>query len=187
MIRRLLLLCAMGWATVGSGCAFGRPAMVQNPFFVPAANEEQVWERTVDVVHDYFEIERENKLDGVIETQPKVGASIVEPWHRDTPGVANRLESTLQSIRRRAYINIMPTNGGYLVGVEVYKELEDTGGYATNTSTGAATFQPINPLQRDLTLVVDQPPTTGWIVKGRDESLESEMLISLQRAFARSR
>src|SRR5580698_6677174 len=88
---------------------------VANPIFIRANNPEDAWERTVDVVHDYlFEIERENKLGGVIETQYKTGASVLEPWHPDSVGPANRLESTLQSIRRKAFIRFTPAPGGFL-------------------------------------------------------------------------
>lgn len=174
---------ALGLTALGGGCA-SVPVATPNPFFVAADNDEGVWERSVDVIHDYFDIARENKLDGVIETQPKVGASLFEPWHHDTIGCRNRLEATLQSIRRRGFVNITPTNGGYLVGVEVYRELENAPGLAANAA-GAATFLQSNPLQRDLNLVVGQSTPSGWLVLGRDEVLEREMLLSLQRAFSR--
>jgi hypothetical protein len=172
-----------------SGCAAGRPlAQAGNPVFVAAQNEEAVWERTVDVVHDYFEIARENRIigsqPGVIETRPKVGASLLEPWHRDSQGLYNRTESTFQSIRRRGFVNITPTDGGYLIGVEVYKEIEDVPGGVNNTA-GGATFQQNNPLQRDLDLVVDRAAPAGWIVKGRDPALENEISQRLLWEFSR--
>lgn len=184
MYRNLFPLIALWLSCAGSGCALFQPAVPANPFFVAADNHEAIWERTVDVVHDYFEIARENKLDGVIETQPIVGASLLEPWHRDTVGLTNRLESTLQSIRRRGFVNITPTPGGYLVGVEVFKELEDAPGITPQTP-GGATFQQGRPLRRDFGLVVGQAPPAGLIVLGRDEALERVMLVKLQRQFAR--
>ena len=70
---------------------------VANPVFVRANNSEEAWERTVDVVHDYlFEIERENKLGGVIETRYKTGASLMEPWHPDSVDHAPILASRLR-------------------------------------------------------------------------------------------
>lgn len=168
----------------GTGCMTARPMAAANPIFVSADNPEAVWERTVDVVHDYFEIARENHLDGVIETEPKVGATLLEPWHRDSHGFENRLESTLQSIRRRSRINVTPTQGGYLVGVEVYKELEDVPG-GGGSSAGDATFQQSNPLRRDLGLVGSEASPPGWIVLGRDTLLEQQMMASLQREFSR--
>jgi len=185
MTVRLFCLILACWAACSSGCALTRPPVaVSNPIFVPADNSEAVWERTVDVVHHYFEIDQENKLNGVIETKPKVGASLLEPWHRDTRGFDNRLEASLQSIRRRGFVNITPTQGGYLVSVEVFKEQEDLPGLAAN-SAGAATFQTANPLQRDLNLVVGQSTPSGWIILGRDQRLEQAMLADLQATLSR--
>lgn len=156
-----------------------------NPIFVRANNDEVVWERAVDVVHDYqFEIARENRLDGIIETKPKVGSSLFEPWQRETRGFTNRLESTLQSIRRRAIITITPQEGGFLVGVEALKEREDVLGVAEN-SAGAATFPENAELQRDLNLVVGQSAPSGWIPLGRDPVLEQSIIRRLQRAYSR--
>lgn len=156
---------------------------VSNPVFVRANNPDEAWERTVDVVHDYlFEIERENKLGGVLETRYKTGSNCFEPWHRDSVGAANRAESTLQSIRRKAYLSLTPVEGGYLVGVEAHKELEDVANAAV--FPGAATFQDNNSgLQRDLNPIVGQATPSGWISKGRDLQLEQSMLLSINRAF----
>jgi hypothetical protein len=182
----LILLCLCG---LTSGCAFGRPPIVAgNPIFVPANNEDELWERTVDVVHDYFDIARESRIvgsqPGFIESRFKVGSGVLEPWQRDSHGLENRLESTLQSIRRKAMISIAPAPGGYLVSVEVIKEIEDLPGVAYNTA-GGATFPMSSPLRRDLDLVVGQSSPSGWVPRGRDENLETEMLRRMQWAFTR--
>ncbi|HEY2251177.1 MAG TPA: hypothetical protein VGH74_08960 [Planctomycetaceae bacterium] len=182
----LILLCLCG---LGSGCAFFRPPVVAgNPIFVPASNEDELWERTVDVVHDYFDILRESRMvgsqPGIIETTYKVGSSVLEPWQRDSHGLENRLESTLQSIRRKAIINIAPAPGGYFVNIEVFKEIEDLPGIANNTA-GGATFPMSNPLRRDLDLVTGQSSPSGWVSRGRDENLEAEMLRRMQWAYTR--
>lgn len=177
LVMAVLIAATNGCATVQN---FGPP--VTNPVFVRANNHEEVWENTVDVVHDYlFEIERENKLGGVLETRYKTGASALEPWHGDTVGAANRMESTLQSIRRKAYVSVTPVQGGYLIGVEAHKELEDVA-KAANLQ-GAATFLDDNILARDLNAVVGQATPSGWISKGRDEALEQSMLKSINRKF----
>lgn len=181
--RVWLLMLALGSA---GGCASMLPSSppAGNPVFVRANDGEFVWERTVDVVHDYmFEIHRENKLDGVIETEYKTGSGVLEPWHRESVGLYERAESTLQSIRRKAYVSITPADGGYLIGVEAYKELEDVANAAN--SPGAATFLDNNPLQRDLSLVVGQATPSGWISRGRDLLLEQAMLDDLRAAFGR--
>lgn len=166
------------------GCAImpKQAATTGGPVFVRANDGDFVWERTVDVVHTYlFEIERENRLDGVIETRYKTGASLLEPWHPDSVGGANRLESTLQSIRRKAFVSITTVNGGFMVNVEAIKELEDVPRAAN--SSGAATFLDNNPLQRDLNVVVGQATPSGWIPRGRDGDLERAMLGSIAAAF----
>jgi hypothetical protein len=167
-----------------TGCvamdAHGPP--IANPIFVRANNPEDAWERTVDVVHDYlFEIERENKLGGVIETRYKTGASSLEPWHPDSVGPVNRLQSTFQSIRRKAFIHFTPAQGGYLVGIEAVKELEDVSRAAN--FPGAATFLDNSALYRDLNPVVGQATPSGWISQGRDVALEQAMLRSINRRF----
>ena len=177
---------------VTAGCALPRydwilgqeeAATINNTIFVPSGNFETVWEQTVDVVHDYrFPIRRENKLDGIIETDYKVGASLLEPWHRDSVGFDSRLEGTLQSIRRRMFISITPVDEGFLVSVEAFQEIEDVVSLPTNTA-GSATFQDNSPLQRDLTRVVGQARPSGWVPQGRDIRLEQAMLLRLKRTF----
>lgn len=177
LMAAILIAASNGCATMQN---YGAP--VTNPVFVRANNHEEAWENTVDVVHDYlFQIERENKLGGILETSYKTGASVLEPWHGDTVGTENRLESTLQSIRRKAYVTVTPVQGGFLIGVEAHKELEDVA-KAANLQ-GAATFLDDNILARDLNAVVGQATPSGWISKGRDEALEQAMLKSLNRKF----
>jgi len=187
MPPRLLSLVLLGLCGSLTGCAFSRP-VVSNPVFIPAANEDAVWEQTVDLVHDYFDIGRENRIvaaqPGTIETRYRIGASLLEPWHRDSHGLDNRVESSIQSIRRKAIVSVTPAQGGYLVGVEVFKEIEDLPGVANNTA-GGATFHQANPLRRDLDLVTGQSSASGWLPRGRDEVLETEMLQRLQLACTR--
>ncbi len=178
-----LVLTIGGWLLPGCA-AFRGPAPAGNPLFVQVGNQELVWERSVDALHkNLFEIQRENRLDGVIETKYKTGASLLEPWHPDSPTLRSRLEGTLQSIRRKAFVTVTPADGGYLIGVEAYKELEDVASAAN--SAGAATFLDNNALQRDLQAVVGQASPSGWIPKGRDQELEQLLLDSLSREFRR--
>lgn len=186
IILGLVAVCTAGgcsmWNAPGPA---GQPVVASEPVFVAGNDMEPVWERVVDVLHGYqFEIARQNKLDGVIETKYKVGAGLTEPWHRDSVGFRNRLESTLQSIRRRVFVHVTPANGGYLVSVVAYKELENLVGLAAN-SAGGATFQENAPLQRDLNVVVGQTAPSGWVSHGRDLALERDMTARLKVAFGR--
>ena len=182
--KSLLLLLVLS-GLIGPGCRapLVGTAAVSNPVFVPVEQHVVVWEQAVEVLHDYhFLVVRENRLDGTIETEYRVGSGIVEPWHHDSIGVENRLESTLQSIRRKMIVTVTPAPGGHWVSVEALKELEDLPGLAAN-SAGAATFQESRPLQRDLDVVVGQTAPSGWILLGRDVLLEQEYLCRLQSEF----
>lgn len=179
--RSLLLLALL---LAAPGCAHHAPAtgaVVTNPFFVPATNHDVLWERTVDVLHEYaFYLVRENKLDGVIETDYKVGSGILEPWQKESIGCEERLESTLQSIRRKVLVTLTPQEGGYLVGVEAIKELEDAAG---PVPTGAP-FAQSTPFDPAAILVGPQAAPIGWIPLGRDFLLEQDMLQRLHTAYA---
>lgn len=191
MISRRLFIAGtlsscLGCALPGSVPPESAPIPVSNPLLVTSRNEELVWERAIDVLHDFqFEIGRENRLGRVIETVPKVGAGLLEPWHHDSVGFHNRLESTLQSIRRTVLISLQPDDAqqGYLVGVTVLKEIEDLAGVAGN-SAGAATFSESTPLIRDLNGVVGQSTPSIWLPMGRDELLEAAILTRLRTVYS---
>lgn len=156
---------------------------VVNQVFIAHADQDVVWEGIIDVVHDYFEIARENRLDGIIETKPLVAAGMLEPWHHDSVGLDNRLEATLQSVRRRGFVNVTPTQGGCWVSIQIFKEQEDVL-TTPDKSAGNSTFQENRPLQRDLTLVVGDAAPQGWISLGHDQRLENRMLKQIQSSLA---
>lgn len=177
----LILLLVAGCRSFGIAPTAAAP----EPFFVAATDQETVWEQVVDVLHDYpFEIARENKLDGVIETRYKIGASLAEPWHQDSVGFENRLESSLQSIRRKVFVTMTPTEGGYIVTVQADKEIQNLNIPRAN-SVGGATFQENQPLHRDLDAVLGVPPGNGWSHRGRDLALEHDLTARLRRALLR--
>jgi hypothetical protein len=178
-------------ATAPTGVAPGGVATgpIANPIFVAAnsGNPESdlfLNERAADVLAKYnFEIDTTNQLEGTIATQYKVGSSVLEPWHRETIGLDNRLESTFQPIRRKVLIHVVRVEGGYLVSVEALKEIEDLTAPTPN-SPGGSTFPQNYPLRRDLNLVLGQASPSGWIPMGRDAVLEQDMLGRLQAAYA---
>ena len=157
----------------------------KNPLVVRANNSEDLWENVVDSINDYhFQVAREDRLEGVIETEFKPGANVFEPWHPDAVGLGNRLEGTFQSIQRRAIVTILPTNmrGHYQIGVQVQKQLEDLDGLAAN-SPGDATFSESRPFSRNLQNVVGQTTPSAWIDQGRDLALEQHMLSHIRASL----
>jgi len=180
------LFNVMGCAIPGRMTGNSAPTPTSNPLLVTTQNEELVWERAIDVLHDFqFEIGRENRLGRTIETVPKVGAGLLEPWHHDSVGFTSRLESSLQSIRRIVLISLQPDeNGrGYLVSVTVLKEIEDLPGVAGNTA-GAATFSESTPMIRNLDPVVGQSSPSLWLPMGRDPLLEDAILTRLRTVYS---
>lgn len=139
------------------------------------------WERCVRVLNrNHFQIARESKLEGIIETEYRGGSGLLEPWHEDSVGLSNRLESTLQSIRRRAIVLMQSSGAGTLVlTVRVDKELEDVPGIAAGYE-GGATFSESQPLNRDLSQVVGQNGPSRWISVGRDPLLEQKILAEIR-------
>ncbi len=151
---------------------------------VSDTQRDPLWERAVVVLNrNHFQIARESKLEGVIETSYRAGSSLLEPWHPDSVGLENRMESTLQSIRRKVTVSMQSNGSGtMLVNVRVDKEIEDLPGIAANYE-GGATFNEAQPLNRDLSQVVGQSGPSRWLSIGRDPLLENKILSEIQGAW----
>jgi hypothetical protein len=189
-LRALALFAAL--LVIMTGCngffrrgvaGFAGPGPIQNPLFLTPVDREFLWNQTVDAVDDHFRIEREERVrliggvltEGRIDTFPTIGSTIFEPWRRDsTPGY-EKIHATLQTIRRRATVRVIPVEGGYLLDVVVQKELEDLDKPEHATAGGAT-------LRHDGTIVRQEGPpgrysvTLGWIPIGRDITLEQRIL-----------
>ncbi|HEX3659290.1 MAG TPA: hypothetical protein VHV55_26105 [Pirellulales bacterium] len=179
-------LVSLGLLLAVPGCAMNTcpPLAYENPIHLPPASPDFMWEQVIDVLDDYFEIEREERarlLPGVstvgrIETFPAVGSTLLEPWKGDSATSYDRLECTLQSIRRRALVQVIPTeDGGALVDVVVYKELENMP-QPESAPTASATFRFDTGLNRFSEPVGSQIVAAGWIAKGRDAALEQKII-----------
>jgi hypothetical protein len=194
----MLCCCALVFAGCGAWQPFrynppqlGYPPLPEsNPVLVTSMDRDLVWETVADVVDDYFRIDREERpkligdllTEGRLDTYPRSGSTIFEPWNYDSATPYERLESTLQSIRRTAMVRVIPAQGGFQVEVQVMKELENV----SRPETGAVSLA--NPgalrnddsLQRVTSPVAGGSQTLGWIPQGRDLALEQEMLAQIQ-------
>lgn len=164
--------------------------------------DSQVWNQTVDTVDDFFRIARQQPVvsqggmivDGRLETAYQVGGSIFEPWRKDSTAGFERLQSTLQSIRRRAIVTVRPAvastgNGmipsgydpgsitidGYTIEVVVTKDLEDVDRPQGATGGSIAARHDGTIVRRD-DQYDNSPITLGWIPQGRDVQLEQRIL-----------
>lgn len=188
MIFPLALLCML---TMTAGCGrllyrLSSPppqVFVPNPAMVPAVDPAYAWSQVVDVVDDYFRIVREQPLqasnqailEGRIDTAYRTGSSLFEPWRKDSTKGFERLQSTLQSIRRRATVTMRPEAGGYAVTVQVDKEIEDVD-RAQFSSEAVVSVRHDGSIVRTSQSLDDQPITLGWISLGRDVTLEQRIL-----------
>jgi hypothetical protein len=170
---------------------------VKSSAIIPPLDAEAVWKQMVDVADDYFKVASEQRVtfangvptEGRIDTFPQTGATLLEPWRADSVGFRERLESTLQSIRRIGTMRLMPDPAGWRIEVVVNKELEHLA-RPMRATTGGASFRNDDSLYRYGTplptlgqQVGDQPrpvaaptPNLGWIPLGRDPLLEQRIL-----------
>jgi hypothetical protein len=161
-------------------------AVFSNPVFIPIADPQCAWETIVDVVDDYFRIEHEEPVrvagnaatDGNLSTFPDVSATLLEPWRHDTVDADQRLENTLQTMRRRAMVHVTPAQGGYMVEVAVFKELEDLT-MPEHATAGLATFRYDSTLTGVINPVSGEDTAQGWIGRGRDATMEQHIITHL--------
>jgi len=164
---------------------------LDNPILVPVSDHEFVWNQVVDSIDDYFQIEREERVrivggvitEGRIETVPRAGATVFEPWRRDSTRGYEKLHATLQSIRRRASVRVMPAASGYSIEVSVFKELEDVN-RPEHSTVGELTPRHDGSLVRGSKEHEETTVTLGWIALGRDATLEQEILANVQSRLA---
>ena len=172
-----------GWRGPSVQRIFAPRPVATNPLHVPSAEFEHLWNKTVAVVDKYFDIESENRLARTIKTQPQMGATVLEPWAFDSVKIQDRIEASLQTIKRAAIIHIDPAPaGGFLVKVEVYKFLEDMV-KPDKQAAGRAVFTNDFPVNRTREIVGPVPAPLGWIKRGRDPDLEQAILAGIRDAM----
>jgi hypothetical protein len=190
-----LFLFIYAWPCVGDCAAqLAAVAQVQPPSttFLPLMDPDYVWEEVIDVVDNYFRVQEEQRVkaigntftEGRIDTWPDPSATLLEPWRRDVATAYDRLEATFQTIRRRALVRVVPAQGGFLIDVAVFKELEDLP-RPERAPTGSATFRNEMSLSRFNEPVGPQATTTGWIPLGRDVAMEQKILCKVQSRFGK--
>lgn len=194
MILGALALVAPSWVT---GCnylqrsaAWMIPSVplndritLTNPISVNVNDSEFLWNQIVDTVEDYFRIKSEQRaarddvqwLEGRLETYPEESPTYLEPWRKAATHGYQRMQSTLQTIRRTCFVRVIPTEQGFTVGVEVIKELEDVD-RSMNSSEGSAIARHDGSIVRTNPNLAGQPITLGWIRQENDTELEQQIL-----------
>jgi hypothetical protein len=182
-----------------SGCASGpwldNPAVLrasaetacENPLFVPVGPPAYgtVFEKTLDVIGEYFDVARSNRYDGTIDTYAKIAPGFERILLPGSPDCEQRTLATLQTIRHfaRVEIQIADEDGGFFVSVKVFKELEDLP-RPSRTTSGPAVFRSDNTVERQFEVVHGGLTSdTAWIPIGRDHRLEQVILQRIKRCM----
>jgi hypothetical protein len=175
------------------GCATGprfenpfpvRPVpatFTENPVYIPQGPRAYrlVFDKTLDILDDYFTIAYANLYDGRIETHPVISPGLEQAWKPGSPDFYQRLLASFQTIRHRAIVLIRTADdGGYWVDVKVLKELEDLA-QPSQARTGAAIFRLDSPIERQFEIIEPTLFERTWIPIGRDHELEQVILTCL--------
>ena len=154
---------------------------IENPILVSpgmptAAAYQEVFEKTIDVLDDYFELLPPNPYDGRIVSKPRIAPGYEQFWKRGNPDSRGRLLATFQTIRQTATAEIRAGDrGGYLVYIVVERELEDLA-RPSLARAGAAVFQEAPTVDRQLDVVsAETSADQSWFKVGRDYALEQQI------------
>lgn len=154
-----------------------------NPIFVEPYDHEFLWAVLTDVVDMHFETEREMPIrlygnvltEGRLDAKPKIGASLLEVWHADSVGWGERIDCTLQTIRKRVEVRVIPETGGYQIDVKVYKELEDNKTPLKSTAS-VANMRFVDEIDNDPGRIDIDASSAGWFIIERDVAMEDRLL-----------
>src|SRR5262245_36077960 len=184
----------IGWAVclLAAGCATSPPLdnpvfvrgsdAVENPVLVSpgmptGAAYREVFEKTIDILADYFELLPPDPYDGRILTKPRIAPGYEQFWKPGNPDPRGRLLASFQTIRQTAVAEIRAgERGGYLVYVVVERELEDLA-RPTQARIGNAVFRDNPGVDRVLEVVSGETTADQtWFRVGRDYALEQQIL-----------
>jgi hypothetical protein len=128
-MRKLISLsvAALG-ALAAGGCAvkYTEPTTQPAPLSAAEKDFDAVWQASRQTLTSYgFELDRQDRRAGVIETRAMTGMHFSEVWRKDAPRPIDVGESTVQTIYRTARVTVRPTApeaARYKAQVEVFLE-----------------------------------------------------------------
>src|SRR5262249_39437609 len=183
----------IAWALLAAGCATappldnpvpvrGRSGEVENPVLVSPGQPtgeayREVFEKTVEILGEYFDLIPPDPYDGRILTKPRIAPGYEQFWKPGNPDPRGRLLASFQTIRQTAVAEIRAgERGGYLVYVVVERELEDLA-RPTQARIGNAVLRDNPGVARVLEVVSGETTADQtWFRVGRDYALEQQIL-----------
>ena len=190
-IRVVWVVCLLG-----GGCATAPPidnpmlagprtSGIENPVLVSPGVPTQeayqeVFEKVVDIVGDYFDLDRPNPIAGTIVTKPRIAPGYEQ--FLETRGIQTHGDGCWQRSKPYARLHRLPlhlvSEGGFWCQVVVDRELEDLA-RPCQARIGNAVFQenptvarPFDVVNQDLSTEASQT----WFKVGRDYALEQLIL-----------
>ena len=159
---------------------------IQNPIQIPLLDRFLVMDEISDEIDDYFRVAHEEQIrivngvmsEGWIDTWPRIGSTILEPWRHDSTRGFEKLHASLQTVRRQAKVRVIPSGDSYLIDVKVFKELEDNPNPVRSPIRGRYP-RTDNALDVDADDFFNTAQNEGWISMGRDVSLEQKILTNI--------
>ena len=137
------MLAIAAAAMILGGCAVQTPPQAE-PIQTAESRYDEVFGVSRSVLRGYqFEIDRIDRRAGLIQTFPMTGKSWFEFWRKDGATVRDTMESTLQTIYRKAIVEVVETGAG-TYGVKVRVEVSRADRrevQITNTSQALGLFQ----------------------------------------------
>lgn len=187
LFTAIVLVAAVGCATTPRSMTDLTSWMLSpqrdNPVFVPVRNYTALWDTVEDVLDDYYVVSSSEPVrflngiysEGRIATEPRMSATLLEPWYTDSVTLNDRMERTFQTIRSRALVRVTPVDGGASIQVFVYNELENLSApMGSNVVRRDVRFDQNQ--DRVIQTDVNTAGMTGWIFVGRDNHLEQQIL-----------
>jgi hypothetical protein len=178
-----------GGLMVVSGCAPGTQGVAEPSQTVALIHPEQefdgVWESAQNVLRrHHFVLDRVDRRQGVITTQPATSQHFFEFWRRDVATTRDFFEATLNPIRRWVEVHVPVPEGGDSPGepkpleVIVHRErLSCPDRQFNNTGAAFQFFADALPSTTGIERVTEE--YDRWLDRGRDHAYEGY----LQRAI----
>ncbi|KPL03151.1 MAG: hypothetical protein AMK75_01850 [Planctomycetes bacterium SM23_65] len=160
-----------------SGCA-QPPAPPQELPPVASRDYDLLWQATLNVVEEHFELWVKRKEDGYIISTYKRGEPLPDEYARDAQTGYHAAEEFLHIVRRRLTGRVLEDYPGvYRLHLEIIRERQ---GYLPPSREYSSSYSLYEPRKSMLNEAADQGPTVTWYRLGRDLHLEKELLRRVQ-------
>ncbi len=163
------------------------PTLARVSALTPEAYE-RLWDTVGDTLRDnYFGIDREDRLAGIISTHPETRAQFFELWRPQPELVYTWVESNLQTTQLQATVTIKPVEeaGAFDVAVQVDRLRYSLEERQIDNSAGAMRlFSADTPTEGG---EKERPSRTGeTITLGRDKPAEERLLKLIMDRYAKA-